>query len=65
MLDKDLLQAIAEYTKKMSRRVELRLYAGAHDKRAELIDMLESVASASPMIRLPRRMTKGLQFGRA
>ncbi|WPJ97060.1 alkyl hydroperoxide reductase subunit F [Coraliomargarita algicola] len=50
MLDKNLLQALTEYTKNMTRRVELRLHAGAHAKRAELIAMLQGVASVSSMI---------------
>ncbi|MGB0413337.1 MAG: alkyl hydroperoxide reductase subunit F [Coraliomargarita sp.] len=50
MLDKNILQTLSEYTKNMSRSVELRLYAGAHAKRAELIEMLQGVASVSPKI---------------
>lgn len=50
MLDNNLLQTLAEYTKNMARSVELRLYAGAHPKRAELISMLQGVASVSPKI---------------
>ena len=50
MLDKKILQTLAEYTQQMTRSVELRLYAGSHHKRAELIKMLEGVASVSPKI---------------
>ncbi len=50
MLDKNILDTLAEYTKNMSRSVELHLYAGAHPKRDELIAMLEGVASVSPKI---------------
>ena len=50
MLDKKLLQTLAEYTQQMTRSVELRLYAGSHHKRSELIKMLEGVASVSPKI---------------
>jgi alkyl hydroperoxide reductase subunit F len=50
MIDKNILQTLTEYTKTMSRNVELRLYAGEHPKRAELIEMLEGVASVSSKI---------------
>ena len=36
MLDKTILNTLAEYTQQMTRSVELRLYAGSHSKRAEL-----------------------------
>lgn len=47
MLNDQILQTLREYTKHLSRTVELRLYAGQHEKRAELIRMLEGVASVS------------------
>ena len=50
MLDKTILNTLAEYTQQMTRSVELRLYAGSHSKRAELIQMLQEVASVSPKI---------------
>jgi alkyl hydroperoxide reductase subunit F len=50
MINEKILQTLTEYTKNMSRSVELRLYAGAHAKRAALIEMLQAVASVSPKI---------------
>lgn len=47
MLNEQILQTLRGYTKDLSRNVELRLYAGQHAKRAELIAMLEGVASVS------------------
>lgn len=50
MLNSNLLQTLADYTKHMDRSVELRLYAGPHPKRAELVQMLAGVASVSSKI---------------
>ena len=50
MLDKSILNTLTEYAQHMTRNVELRLYAGNHTKRTELIQMLNDVASVSPRI---------------
>lgn len=49
-LDENIIKSLKEYTKDLSREVELCLYAGTHDKRGELITMLEQVASVSDKI---------------
>ncbi|MGD7654629.1 MAG: thioredoxin family protein, partial [Verrucomicrobiales bacterium] len=47
MLDASILNTLGEYTKNLSRNVELRLLSGQHPKRAELAGMLQQVASVS------------------
>lgn len=47
MLDSSILQTLGEYAKRLVRPVEFRLHAGAHTRRAELVNLLEGVASVS------------------
>ncbi len=68
MLDQKILQTLAEYTKGLSRSVEMRLYAGSHARRAELVQMLTDVASVSDKLRFtemgegPIAVREGLTF---
>ena len=55
MLTKDILNALAQYTKDMQRQVTLVLQTGEHSKRSELKDMLSQFASISDKITLEER----------
>ena len=50
MIDKSLIDAITSYSENMRHNVAFVLGAGEHQKRAELIDFLEKVASATDKI---------------
>ncbi|HBF09222.1 MAG: alkyl hydroperoxide reductase subunit F [Gammaproteobacteria bacterium] len=52
MLDQGIKDALQEYAKKVSRNVVFKLNPGEHEKRAELVDMLETVAGMSDLITL-------------
>ncbi|MCA9785076.1 MAG: thioredoxin family protein, partial [Candidatus Cloacimonetes bacterium] len=52
MLDTSILDALREYTTRMSHDVTLVLGKGEHASRAELLAMLQDVASVSPRISL-------------
>ncbi|MCB1046075.1 MAG: alkyl hydroperoxide reductase subunit F [Calditrichaeota bacterium] len=52
MLDTSILDALREYTSRMSHDVTLVLGKGEHASRAELLAMLQDVASVSPRISL-------------
>lgn len=52
MLDQNLINAIKEYAKKIERTVTFRLHPGEHEKRAELITMLEAVQNTSELFEL-------------
>ncbi|MDT0583061.1 MULTISPECIES: alkyl hydroperoxide reductase subunit F [Alteromonadaceae] len=55
MLTKDILNALAQYTKDMQHKVTLVLQTGEHSKRSELKDMLSQFASISDKITLEER----------
>ena len=50
MLDQSLLDAVKTYSANMTRPIQMILGQGEHDKRAELIDFLEKIASTSDKI---------------
>ena len=50
MLDSQLLNVLKEYSKKLEKPVQLKLFNGEHEKREELVTMLEQVASVSDSI---------------
>jgi alkyl hydroperoxide reductase subunit F len=52
MLDKQLLDQLKQYFEKLERSIELALYPGEHEKRAELQGMLESIAAQSEKVTL-------------
>ncbi len=52
MLDPQILAALKEYTTRMSRRVDIVLQPGDHEKRAELKGMLEQIAGLTDHIGL-------------
>ncbi len=47
MLDREILEQIKSYTEKMNKKVFIRLSAGEHESRQELLSMLESFCSVS------------------
>jgi alkyl hydroperoxide reductase subunit F len=54
-LSADILNAITGYTENMETAVTFVLQTGAHSKRQELVDFLESIASASDKIHFEQR----------
>jgi len=52
MLEESLKEQLREHFSKMTEEVVLRLHPGEHERRTELTQMLESVASLSPLIRV-------------
>ncbi|OOR90923.1 alkyl hydroperoxide reductase subunit F [Moraxella caviae] len=50
MLDQSLLDAIKSYSANMTRPIQMIIGQGEHEKRAELIDFLEKIASTSDKI---------------
>lgn len=56
MLDQNLLNAVKAYSENMTRPVSLVLGLGEHDKRAELVDFLTKLASASDKIHFDATM---------
>lgn len=65
MLNKDILSAISEYTRKMTSDVTLVLQPGEHGKRQELVDFLTQLVSASDRLSLveaDRQLASGISF---
>ena len=50
MLDQSLLDAIKSYSTNMTRPIQMVLGQGNHDRRANLVDFLEQIASCSDKI---------------
>ena len=59
MLDQSLLDALRGYMEKLERPVGLRLHPGDHDKRIEIVSMLESVANLSDKISVEHGTVEG------
>lgn len=57
MIDKGLIDAIKSYSEKMTRPVSFVIGAGDHEKRAELIDFLTQIATATDKIQFDASVT--------
>ncbi|MEQ8352690.1 MAG: alkyl hydroperoxide reductase subunit F [Leptospiraceae bacterium] len=52
MLDNQLIEQLKQYFERLEKEVTLVLHSGEHEKRQELMGMLQGVASASPKVEL-------------
>ena len=59
MLTVDILNALKQYTANMQNDITLVVQTGEHEKRAELLDLLEKFASVSNRITVEERDTQG------
>ena len=59
MLGNDIIQALKSYTANMNNSVKLVIQTGEHDKRAELVDFLQQIASVSESIQFEEQQTNG------
>lgn len=50
MLDSQILSTLKEYSQRLTRPIQLKLFHGEHPKRSQLITLLEQVASVSDKI---------------
>ena len=57
MLDQSLLDAVKSYSSNMTRPIQMIIGQGEHEKRAELIDFLEKIASTSDKIGFDKAVT--------
>ena len=59
MLTVDILNALKQYTADMKSDITLVVQSGEHDKKAELLDLLEKFSSVSDRISVSERDTQG------
>lgn len=60
MITNEIIQALKAYTANLSSNVTFVVQDGEHSKRAELLDFLGSIASASDKLTVEERDTQGL-----
>lgn len=61
MLNKEIVDALKNYTANMQQNVTLVLQTGAHEKRTELVDFLQEFVSVSDKLSLEQRDTYALR----
>ena len=61
MLEQSILDALKQYTANMQNDVSLVVQTGEHSKRAELLEFLNSVASASDRLNVRESDDTGLR----